>query len=264
MGTLLSGIGLMLLAASAYLVIENIVWPNPSAGRSQSDNSEHHQAERSPGPHVGVSSVIIAEPSSETPLQLSIILADEMRSTGLLVLSGLPEAVSLSAGGAIGAGEWVVPLTELSNITLKVPARLSSDSLIYISLFVGWDGNRPLTAQARTRLVIVPKSGSERPVEVPQHVATAESDQNHSEAMAAASPGTSARYVPAGIPVADSEETSPKVHSIEQNELTRTKKIISRAEHHRGHDRVRVPSQTKRNRVVRPQGFQLFRKLKWW
>jgi hypothetical protein len=43
--------------------------------------------------------VIIAEPpSSETPLQLSIVVTDEVLSNGLLIFSGLPHAASLSAG----------------------------------------------------------------------------------------------------------------------------------------------------------------------
>jgi hypothetical protein len=225
--------------------------------------------------------MIIAEPSSETPIQLSIILADEVPSNGLLVLSGLPDAVSLSAGRSIGVGEWAVPLTERSNLTLRVPAGLSSDNLIYISLLAGWNGNRPLTGQARTRLVIVPGSVSKKPVEVPFHVATAESDQHHSQvsAVAAASPQTSVRYVPAGSPVAGGEETSPEVHKVEPDEQTRPNEIASRAERYLGRDRLvlsekesvhhaqQAKHQTRRNRVVRRNGFEIstiFRKLLWW
>jgi hypothetical protein len=71
---------MMLLAAPAYLVMKNVVWLNSSPDLTRPSNSEHHQAKRAPLDRmVPVPEVIGAEPSSETLLQLSIVLADEVQ-----------------------------------------------------------------------------------------------------------------------------------------------------------------------------------------
>src|SRR5262249_24934064 len=80
-------------------------------------------------------------------------------------VSGLPSAILLSPGRAIGPGEWVVPFSSLSNLIMTVPGDVLGKFEIVITFLAAWDESPPaFVAQARTTLLIAPVAarGQER------------------------------------------------------------------------------------------------------
>jgi len=117
-------------------------------------------------PQITVASAIIAEPPSQVLLELSIEPMPEARIGTSLVLSGLPAGTSVSRGHPAATGEWEIPLSELRDLALKLPASVSGECEIVITLISGLDGLPTLLAYAKTRLIINSQDKNHKPVEI--------------------------------------------------------------------------------------------------
>jgi hypothetical protein len=162
----------MQLAAAAVIFLAGIAYGSKSTMSPGEPSPQRLQllaqpeALEAPSLHIKVAVAIIAEPSSQTPLQLSIEPMSGAPPMTSLMLSGVPPEVSVSAGRAVGMGEWQIPLSELHNLAFKVPAGLSGESEIALSLLGGWDGASAQLAHAKTRLIINASGASQKPVAV--------------------------------------------------------------------------------------------------
>jgi hypothetical protein len=137
------------------------------------------EVQRAQAPRLTVAATIVAEPSSQTPLQVSIGSRDEVPANSFLDISGLPPAILLSAGNTIGPGEWVVPLSALPNLMMNVPADVSGRFELVITLLGGRDETRSTpTAQARAALVIAPLGASPAPAELASRAPGTEPNQS--------------------------------------------------------------------------------------
>jgi TPR repeat protein len=122
-------------------------------------------------PRIAVLSTLVAEPSSQMPLQIRIAPIEAIPRNSFLRLRGLPPTASLSPGHAIAPGSWAVPLNGLAGLTLSLPAAVSGRSELIISL-VGEDG--ALLAETRMALVVEPvQAPAAPPKAAPQAAAPA-------------------------------------------------------------------------------------------
>jgi hypothetical protein len=114
-------------------------------------NLQLAQTSGSSQPRIAVLATVVAEPSSQMPLQIKVSPTESIPRNSFLRLRGLPPTASLSEGHSIAPGSWAVPLNGLPRLTLNLPAAVSGKSELLISL-VGEDGT--LLAEARVSLVI--------------------------------------------------------------------------------------------------------------
>src|SRR5262249_27242996 len=92
---------------------------------------------------LGIAPSIVTAPSSQIPLQILVDSRDEIPPKSFLNVSGLPSAILLSPGRAIGPGEWVVPFSSLSNLMMTVPADVLGKFEIVITFLAAWDESPP-------------------------------------------------------------------------------------------------------------------------
>ena len=111
---------------------------------------------------VTIASTIIAQPSSQVPVQVRIDPLDEIPGGSNLHFRGLTSGISLSEGNAVAGGAWIVPLARISDLKVFVAPDASGGREISISL-VGLD--ETILAVVRTTLIIGPDPG--RVVEAP-------------------------------------------------------------------------------------------------
>jgi len=103
------------------------------------------------GPRIRVAPVIVAQPASHISLPIRIDSPEALPANTFLRLRGLPSSVSLTEGHSLGPGSWAVPLYALLTLRANIPAGVSGQSELVISL-VGIDGT--LLAEAETALVV--------------------------------------------------------------------------------------------------------------
>lgn len=117
---------------------------------------------------------IAAKARSEVRLPIEARPADAIPKGSFVTVRGLPPAVALKDGHAVGAGWWAVPLSALPSLVAEVPEGVSGSSEIVISL-IALDGR--LLAQDRSTLVVQPGSptqSSPTPVPAPRTELTEE------------------------------------------------------------------------------------------
>jgi hypothetical protein len=117
---------------------------------------------------INVPATIVAEPSSQIPLELSIVPMPDALAGTSLVLSGSCPEMSLSAGYAAetGTGEWEIPLSQLGSLALKLPAAFAGECEIVISLVSGQESPPTFMAYAKTKLIINAPHINNKPVEI--------------------------------------------------------------------------------------------------
>src|SRR5262249_16708945 len=91
-------------------------------------------AQRAEPFHISVAAMIVALPASETSLAIEIGPLDALPKKSFVSVRGLPAAVSLTGGRAIGMGSWTVPLSALGALKANIPADIRGRSEIIISL----------------------------------------------------------------------------------------------------------------------------------
>lgn len=109
---------------------------------------------------VKVPGTIVAPPDSETLLRIDIALPRKVPEGSFVSVRGLPTTISVLDGHAVGPGSWAIPLRALPLLKTKIPAGVSGQSEIVVSL-IATDGR--LLAQARAVLVIQ-RAGNSSPV----------------------------------------------------------------------------------------------------
>lgn len=77
---------------------------------------------------------LAAEPSSSVALRISVPSPRDLPPNSFLRIRGLPPALALTDGYAIGPGVWAVPLAALSNLRLIVPVGVTGSSEVTVSL----------------------------------------------------------------------------------------------------------------------------------
>lgn len=122
---------------------------------------------------------VTAIAGTEVALPIQVAPPDTVPQGAFVTLRGLPPAVALKDGHAVGAGRWAVPLSALPSLVAQIPDGLSGRSEIIISL-IARDGR--LLAQDKTALVVRPSS-----------LAEAEADAAPASMPAAAEPSAEER-----------------------------------------------------------------------
>lgn len=144
--------------AAPYMALVAIhVLLSTPAGHAQSAPAQSAQTVPEPNPEesvrfkLRVSSVILAEPASQTPLSIAITPADQIPGNALMRVRGLPPSASLSEGHAIAPGTWAVPLASLPRLNIHLPAGLSGKTE-FTMLLVTIDGH--VLAETKSALVV--------------------------------------------------------------------------------------------------------------
>jgi hypothetical protein len=73
--------------------------------------------------HIVVAPLLKAKAPAEAPFSVEIVPPDNLPTTSFIRIQGLPEPVSLSAGQAVAAGTWTVPVLSLGNLTINVSGK---------------------------------------------------------------------------------------------------------------------------------------------
>ena len=97
-----------------------------------------------------VAPVTLAEPATQTRLQVQIGSRNPLPKNTLIRLRGLPRAVSVPQGHQVADGVWAVPIGALAELSLVVPHGPLERSDVSVTL-VTTDGE--VLAQSRTKLV---------------------------------------------------------------------------------------------------------------
>jgi hypothetical protein len=102
---------------------------------------------------IRIAETIAATARSEIALPIEIGPPETIPKGSFVTVRGLPPAIDLKDGHAVGPGWWAVPLSGLKSLTAEVPDGVSGRSEIVVSL-IALDGR--LLAQGRSALVIQP------------------------------------------------------------------------------------------------------------
>jgi hypothetical protein len=111
-------------------------------------------AQETQAPVISIAPAIVAGANTEAVLPIEIAPHAAIPEGSFVSLRGLPPTVGLRRGHAVGPGWWAVPLAALPSLEVDIPAGLSGESGIVVSL-IARDGR--LLAQARSALVIQPR-----------------------------------------------------------------------------------------------------------
>ena len=112
---------------------------------------------------------IAVAPAEDTPLGIDVGPADSIPRGGFVRIRGLPPGAMLSEGFAIASGLWAVPLNGLSKLRVTIPAALSEETRLTLSL-VTVDGK----VHAETSLALVPPPAKvDKSARLPQEPAPA-------------------------------------------------------------------------------------------
>ena len=98
---------------------------------------------------------IAARARSQVAVPIKIEPADALPKKGFVSLRGMPTKVTLTVGQSIAPGSWTVSISDLAALKADIPAGLTGQADILISL-IALDGR--LLAQARTTLVVEPSA----------------------------------------------------------------------------------------------------------
>jgi len=106
-------------------------------------------------PMVFVGPVIVAEPSTPTPLPIQVGPPELLPGQGWIRIVGLPPLASLSEGHAIAPGSWAVPLMRLLGLVITAPSGEGIRSSVHIALM---SPRGSVLAEAQSMLVVMPAS----------------------------------------------------------------------------------------------------------
>ena len=103
--------------------------------------------------NVNVGPVIVADPSTPTPLPIQVGPPELIPQQAWIRIVGLPASASLSEGQAISPGLWSVPVMRLAGLAITAPAGEGIRSSVSIAL-VSPRGS--VLAEAQSMLVVIP------------------------------------------------------------------------------------------------------------
>jgi hypothetical protein len=176
------------------------------------DAAEKMQLAQRAEPRITVATAIIAEPATQTSLQIQVGPPEALPPNSFIRLRGLPPSISLTEGHAIGPGSWAIPLFGLTALKANVPAGVSGRSELVVSL-VAVDGT--LLAEVKTALVVGPAAMLAPVDKAP--------DPKRANNLTPPPP------VPAGRP---DRNTAPRPPELSAEERTRAEKLLAQGERH--------------------------------
>jgi hypothetical protein len=104
-------------------------------------------------PRIKIATAIVAQPASQVAMLIQLERSEALPRNSFIRLRGLPPSVSLTEGFAIGPGVWAVPLAGLATLNVNVPAGVSGQSNLLVTLV---DVEGTILAEAATALVVGP------------------------------------------------------------------------------------------------------------
>lgn len=119
---------------------------SPVMAQSSGSHAGTHVA-----PQITLSTVILAEPGTGTPVAIQVGPEASIAPKSYLRIRGLPGTVALSEGHAIAPGAWAVPLAGLKVLRLMAPQGVVSRTEISVSLV---DVEGRVLHEAKATLVI--------------------------------------------------------------------------------------------------------------
>jgi tetratricopeptide (TPR) repeat protein len=181
-----------------------------------SDKSRLEWRAPRPRSYIVVAPLLKANAPAQAPLSVEIVPPDNLSATSLIRIQGLPAPATLSAGQAIAAGTWAVPVLSLDNLNINVPANVAGRSELIISL-IARDGT--VLAEQKSALLIEPAnivaSPSSMPVAMPTERVT----------TTPVSPAPSTTNAPAFATTVDNQSEPPQ----DANLLAETERLYRRA-----------------------------------
>ena len=106
-------------------------------------------------PTIQVGPVIVAQPSSPTPLPIQVGPPELIPQQGWIRIVGLPPFASLSQGHVIAPGSWSVPLGRLLGLVINAPSESGARSRVTIALM---SPQGSVLAEAQTMFIVTPAS----------------------------------------------------------------------------------------------------------
>ena len=106
-------------------------------------------------PTIQVGPVIVAQPSSPTPLPIQIGPPELIPQQGWIRIVGLPPFASLSQGHVTAPGSWSVPLGRLLGLVITAPSEGGARSRVTIALM---SPQGSVLAEAQTMFIVAPAS----------------------------------------------------------------------------------------------------------
>jgi hypothetical protein len=106
-------------------------------------------------PTIQVGPVIVAQPSSPTPLPIQVGPPELIPQQGWIRIVGLPPFASLSQGHVIAPGSWSVPLGRLLGLVINAPSEDGARSRVTIALM---SPQGSVLAEAQTMFIVAPAS----------------------------------------------------------------------------------------------------------
>lgn len=180
-------------------------------------------AQRSEIPTIAVPPTIVAEPASQTNLQIMVGAPGRLPANSFVRVRGLPSSVSLTEGHAIAPGSWAIPLVALTNLKAIVPAGVSGRSEIIVQL-IGVDGT--LFAEARAALVVGPST-------------IVASPPPPAEKRAAAPPPPAVVVQqPPPVPAVRPDRARPRGPQLPPDEQARAERLVTQGDRHMGQGNI--------------------------
>ena len=171
-------LGATILVATGIAAVLSVMALGKLHDKPDGAPTQLNEMQRAQRLHLTTAARTVAVPASQTPFVVLIDPLDEVPATSYLNISGLPPTILLSAGRTLEPGEWLIPLSALSNVVMNVPADVSGEFEVVITLLGGLDETRPTpNAQARTTLVIAPVGESAAPTELASPILKTEPNQ---------------------------------------------------------------------------------------
>ena len=176
-----------LLARSHAASVFSRGWQRPAwASRSSARSALGPSTAQEAGTFsIRAAPTIAAKARSEVRLPIEAGPPGAIPKGSFVTVRGLPPAVALKDGHAVGSGWWAVPLSALPSLVAEVPEGVSGRSEIVISLIAS-DGR--LLAQDRSTLVVQPGPPTEpapTPIPAPNRSELTEEQRARAERLLA-------------------------------------------------------------------------------
>jgi hypothetical protein len=152
-------------AGAALAAALMLVAAGSSAGRCEEPPVMMLAQASAGAPKIAVAPSVAARPASNMPLRIDVGPADALPRHSFVQLRGLHPSIAPSVGYSIAPGAWAVPLFGLSELKLNIPAGVSGNSELSVSLMK--EDGTPL-AEAKTTLEIAAPVKAAAPPPSPQ------------------------------------------------------------------------------------------------
>ncbi|ODA66729.1 Bacterial SH3 domain protein [Methyloligella halotolerans] len=132
-------------AAEAESDIEDISAPPAEAATPPAETAA------AAAPELSTASMIELAPAAAIPFPISLDPSDAVPERSSVIIGGLPEGASLSAGRPVGNGEWNLAADEIGNLAVTVPPGTTGSHPVRVALI---DAQGGVLSDASTTLVV--------------------------------------------------------------------------------------------------------------